>query len=121
MEFRRVLFRSAALALRLGLVPDAPVVLVLPGSRTSEVERLIDVFGEGVSMRAESVQPVEIVIPAVRHVRDLIAARTATWKPRPHIVDGGADKYAAMRLARVSLAAPGNNTLDMARAHDTSV
>ena len=112
---------AAALALRLGLVPDAPVVLVLPGSRTSEVERLIDVFGEAVAKVTASVQPVEIVIPAVRHVRDLIAARTATWKPRPHIVDGGADKYAAMRLARVALAASGTITLELALAGTPSV
>ena len=40
---------AAALARRLGLAPEVPVVLVLPGSRTSEVERLIDVFGEAVA------------------------------------------------------------------------
>jgi lipid-A-disaccharide synthase len=112
---------AAALALRLGLTPEAPVVLVLPGSRTSEVERLIDVFGEAVAKITASGQPVEIVIPAVRHVRDLIAARTAAWKPRPHIVDGGADKYAAMRLARVALAASGTITLELALAGTPSV
>ena len=57
----------------------------------------------------------------MRHVRDLIAARTATWKPRPHIVDGGVDKYAAMRLARVALAASGTITLELALAGTPSV
>ena len=112
---------AAALARRLGLAPEVPVVLVLPGSRTSEVERLIDVFGEAVATVPASVQPVEIVIPAVRHVRDLIAARTAAWTPRPHIVDGAADKYAAMRLARVALAASGTVTLELALAQTPSV
>ena len=65
------------------LAPEVPVVLVLPGSRTSEVERLIDVFGEAVATIAASGQPIQIVIPAVRHVRDLIAARTATWISSP--------------------------------------
>ena len=40
---------AAALARRLGWRQRCPVVLVLPGSRTSEVERLIDVFGEAVA------------------------------------------------------------------------
>ena len=112
---------AAALARRLGLAPEVPVVLVLPGSRTSEVERLIDVFGEAVARVAASGQQIQIVIPAVRHVRDLIAARTAAWTPRPHIVDGAADKYAAMRLARVALAASGTVTLELALAQTPSV
>lgn len=112
---------GAALAARLGLVRDRPVLLVLPGSRTSEVGRLIDVFGEAVA-RVSAKVPVEVVIPAVRHVRDLIVAKTSTWTPRPYIVDAGtADKYAAMRLARAALAASGTVTLELALAQTPSV
>jgi lipid-A-disaccharide synthase len=97
------------------------VLLVLPGSRTSEVTRLVDVFGDAVA-RVSSKQPIEIVIPAVRHVRDLIVAKTASWAVRPHIVDAAsADKYAAMRLARAALAASGTVTLELALAQTPSV
>lgn len=108
-----------ALASRLGLAPGRPVLLVLPGSRTSEVERLIDVFGEAVA-RVASKGPIEVVIPAVRHVRDRIVAKTASWKPQPHIIDTD-DKYAAMRLARAALAASGTVTLELALAGTPSV
>jgi lipid-A-disaccharide synthase len=112
---------GAALARRLGLVSDKPVLLVLPGSRMSEVGRLVGVFGEAVAQASAKV-PAEVVIPAVRHVRDLIAARTANWTPRPHIVDAGtSDKYAAMRLARAALAASGTVTLELALAQTPSV
>jgi lipid-A-disaccharide synthase len=112
---------SAALVARLGLSHDRPVLLVLPGSRTSEVERLIDVFGEAVA-RVSARMPIEVVIPAVRHVRDLIEAKTAAWTPRPHILDAGTkDKYAAMRLARAALAASGTVTLELALAATPSV
>ena len=112
---------GAALAHRLGLAPEKPVLLVLPGSRTSEVGRLIDVFGEAVA-RVSAKVPVEVVIPAVRHVRDLISARAASWSPRPHIIDANAqDKYAAMRLARAALAASGTVTLELALARTPSV
>jgi lipid-A-disaccharide synthase len=105
---------------RLGLAPDVPVLLVLPGSRRSEVERLIDVFGATVGRILASGQPIQVIIPAVRHLRDLIATRTASWTLRPHIVDAE-DKYAAMRLARVALAASGTVTLELALARIPSV
>ncbi|CEJ84645.1 Lipid-A-disaccharide synthase [Hyphomicrobium sp. GJ21] len=112
---------GAALSRRLGLAPEKPVLLVLPGSRTSEVTRLVDVFGDAVA-RVSAKQPIEVVIPAVRHVRDLIVAKTANWAVRPHIVDAAsADKYAAMRLARAALAASGTVTLELALAQTPSV
>lgn len=112
---------GAALSRRLGLAAEKPVLLVLPGSRTSEVTRLVDVFGDAVA-QVSAQQPIEVVIPAVRHVRDLIVAKTATWAQRPHIVDAAsADKYAAMRLARAALAASGTVTLELALAQTPSV
>ncbi|MBS0250142.1 MAG: lipid-A-disaccharide synthase, partial [Proteobacteria bacterium] len=111
---------AAALAARLKLDPARPVLLVLPGSRTSEVERLIDVFGEAVARLHAAIGPIEVVIPAVRHVRDRIVEKTANWTPRPHIVESN-DKYAAMRLARAALAASGTVTLELALAQTPAV
>lgn len=109
------------LAQRLGISDGRPVLLVLPGSRRSEVDHLIDVFGEAVSRLAEENQQVHVVIPAVRHLRELIGQRTAGWAVRPHVIDGAADKYAAMRLARAALAASGTVTLELALAGTPSV
>lgn len=111
---------ATGLASRLKLDPARPVLLVLPGSRTSEVERLIDVFGEAVSKLSSDIGPIEVVIPAVRHVRDRIIEKTANWTPRPHIV-ASEDKYAAMRLARAALAASGTVTLELALAQTPTV
>jgi lipid-A-disaccharide synthase len=112
---------AAALSQRLGPASEKPVLLVLPGSRTSEVGRLIDVFGEAVE-RVSAKTPVEVVIPAVRHVRDLIVTKTAGWTLRLHIIDAGTnEKYAAMRLARAALAASGTVTLELALAQTPSV
>jgi lipid-A-disaccharide synthase len=112
---------GAALAQRLGLPAEEPVLLVLPGSRTSEVSRLIDVFGEAVGLISAKM-PIQVVIPAVRHVRALISQKTAGWPLPPHIIDAGTpDKYAAMRLARAALAASGTVTLELALAQTPSV
>lgn len=111
---------AAGLASRLQLDPARPVLLVLPGSRTSEVERLIDVFGEAVARLSATIGPIEVVIPAVRHVRDRIVEKTANWTPRPHIIESD-DKYAAMRLAHAALAASGTVTLELALAQTPAV
>ena len=108
---------GAALAARLGLAPGIPVLLVLPGSRRSEIERLTDIFGETVKQVAASGRPVQVVIPAVKRQRDRIAQKTAQWEKPPAIIDAGdADKYAAMRLATAALAASGTVTLELALA-----
>ncbi|HET6389470.1 lipid-A-disaccharide synthase [Hyphomicrobium sp.] len=112
---------AKGLASRLNLAPERPVLLVLPGSRTSEVDRLIDVFGEAVT-RLANMGPFEVVIPAVRHLRQRIEEKTANWTVKPHILDASADdKYAAMRLARAALAASGTVTLELALAGTPSV
>lgn len=111
---------ASGLASRLGIAPDRPVLLVLPGSRTSEVERLIDAFGEAVARVSSAKGPIEVIIPAVRHLRDRVAVKTAAWTPKPHIIDTD-DKYAAMRLARAALAASGTVTLELALAGTPTV
>ncbi|MEQ1669853.1 MAG: lipid-A-disaccharide synthase [Hyphomicrobium sp.] len=108
---------AAALAARAGIALGQPVLLALPGSRRSEVERLVDVFGETVAVLRDRVPGLAVVIPAVAHVRPLIEARSKNWKIAPIIVDGHADKYAAMKLARAALAASGTVTLELALAN----
>lgn len=107
---------AAGLARRLNLDPNVPVLLVLPGSRRSEVERLIDDFGDAIRVLADRGIAFAVVIPAVRHVRPLIEQKTPSWRVKPHIIDGAADKYAAMRLARAALAASGTVTLELGLA-----
>jgi len=107
---------TTELARRIGLVPGRPVLLVLPGSRQTEVRRLMEPFGETVRLIQERLGPVEVVIPAVASVRPLIEAGLATWPVTPHLVEGEADKFAAFRLATAALAASGTVTLELALA-----
>jgi lipid-A-disaccharide synthase len=107
---------TTELARRIGLAPGRPVLLVLPGSRQTEVRRLIEPFGETVRLIQERLGPVEVVIPAVSSVRPLIEAGLAAWPVTPHLVEGEADKFAAFRLATAALAASGTVTLELALA-----
>lgn len=107
---------GAGLARRLGIDNKTPVLLVLPGSRSSEVERLIDVFGGTVERLKQQGLDFAVVIPAVQHLRAMIADETSSWAVKPHIIDSATDKFAAMRLARVALAASGTVTLELGLA-----
>jgi lipid-A-disaccharide synthase len=107
---------AEGLARRLKLDPEAPVLLVLPGSRRSEVEKLIGDFGDAVGVLAARGQKLSVLLPTVAHVRPLIEQRTANWAVQPHILEGASDKYAAMKLARAAIAASGTVTLELALA-----
>jgi lipid-A-disaccharide synthase len=95
---------------------ERPVVLVLPGSRRSEIAKLMPAFGEAVALIAARVPQAEFVLPAVPHVRGLIETLVQSWPVKPHLVAGEAAKLAAFRRARVALAAHGTVTLELALA-----
>jgi lipid-A-disaccharide synthase len=104
----------APLAARLALDPAGPVLIVLPGSRASEVGRLMQPFGETVARLAASGPPPQVIVPAKASVLPLIEAALETWPVRPHLVSGEEDKYRAFKLARAALAASGTVTLELA-------
>ncbi|MDX2258074.1 MAG: lipid-A-disaccharide synthase [Hyphomicrobiaceae bacterium] len=104
-------------ASRLGLGRDGrQVLVVLPGSRASEVSRLMDPFGGAVRHLVERGQQLDVIIPAVRSVRALIEAKLAGWPVVPHLVEGEEDKFRAFKLAHCALAASGTVTLELAMA-----
>jgi lipid-A-disaccharide synthase len=93
---------------------DRPRLLVLPGSRRSEIRRLMEPFGETVALVVEALGPVDVVLPAVPHLADEIRRRAAFWPVRPTIVEGEDEKLAAFRRAHAALAASGTVTLELA-------
>src|SRR5262245_5528269 len=60
------------LARRLGLGADGHLLMVLPGSRPSEVSRLLGPFGEALQRLRERGRKFEVAIPAVGAVRRLV-------------------------------------------------
>ena len=93
-----------------------PTLVVLPGSRRSEIERLSEDFGGAVARVIETCGPVDVVLPAVAHLEELIREKTSRWKHPPRIVTGEAAKFDAFRRARAALAASGTVTLELALA-----
>ena len=93
-----------------------PLVVVLPGSRRSEIRRLMDDFGGALQRLGEAVGPFTAVLPTLPHVEAEVRARAAKWPLAPRIVLGEAQKFEAFRTARAALAASGTVTLELALA-----
>ena len=92
-------------------------LLVLPGSRRSEVTRLMDPFGAVLGLLQERFpRNFRVTIPAVPHLKEEIAQRAAGWPVAPVLVHGEAAKWAAFRRAHAALAASGTVTLELGLA-----
>jgi len=104
---------------RYDLDPAAPILVVLPGSRRSEVERLMVDFGEAVGLLMQRRPDLQVVVPAMPNVRPLIEQKIAAWPKQagtPIIIEGDDEtlKFAAFKVARAALCASGTVTLELA-------
>ena len=97
-------------------VADPPVLLMLPGSRSGELDRLLAVFAEAVALVRERVGLLELIVATVPHLAGAIRQASAQWPLRPRIVVEKADKQAAFRIATAALAKSGTVTLELALA-----
>lgn len=105
-----------ALAARLNLPAGQLVLVVLPGSRRSEIGRLMQPFGETVALLQQRLPPFQVLMPTVASARPLVEDLSANWAVKPVLLEGDADKFSAFRLARAALAASGTVTLELALA-----
>ena len=106
---------------RLGLGDSTPVLVVLPGSRPSEVRLLMKPFGDAVDRLSRKHPELQVIVPAVSSVRRLIEEQLEGWTVTPHLVEGDDDKFAAFAAADAALAASGTVTLELALAGVPSV
>jgi lipid-A-disaccharide synthase len=95
---------------------DPPVLLVLPGSRSSELKRLLAPFIGAVGMLARRSGPFDFVVPTVPHLAGAIAESATSWPTPPRILVDPQEKRAAFRIARAALAKSGTVTLELAVA-----
>jgi lipid-A-disaccharide synthase len=86
---------------------NPPLLLVLPGSRASEIRRMAGVFGAAAALVAERVGTLEVVVPAVPRLADTVQAAVASWRIPARVVTEPDDKDAAYRTARAAIAKSG--------------
>jgi lipid-A-disaccharide synthase len=112
---RLSVLRPNELEARLRLA-DPPLVLVLPGSRSSEIRRMAPVFGAAIAKAAEQYGALEAVVPAVPRLADAVRAAVATWPIPARVMTDPDEKHEAFRTARAALTKSGTSTLELALA-----
>lgn len=103
---------------------DAPLLLVLPGSRRAEVTRLGPTFGEALRPLLAQHGDMRVVLPAAPAVASAAIEAARGWPGNPLILDprdlasseAAAEKRAAFAAADVALAASGTVSLELAAA-----
>ena len=103
-------------------IGDAPLVLCLPGSRSSEIKYLAPIFGRTISELKKALPRSKVVVPAAETVVSELRAQISNWQddvivldPRDHSRDKSLlDKQGAFRAADVALAASGTVSLELA-------
>jgi len=89
-------------------------LVLLPGSRRSEVKLLLPDFEQVVSILAERGNALRLMLPAVDHLADDIAEQVSGWAIVPEVVTGEAAKQRAFGEAHAALAASGTVLLELA-------
>lgn len=121
IERAKFITGGAALRARLGIAPDAPLLCVLPGSRSSEIRFILPIFKDAVREIARRVPGLITVLPTVPHVAHKVRAATGDWPAPLHLLESEADKFAAFQAANAALAASGTVTTELALARTPMV
>ncbi|PYF05482.1 lipid-A-disaccharide synthase [Rhodopseudomonas faecalis] len=95
---------------------EPPTLLVLPGSRRSEIRHHSAVFGAALELLREQGVAFTPVLPTTPHLESLVREAVESWPVKPAILVGEVDKRAAFRTARAALAKSGTVTLELAIA-----
>lgn len=113
----------SAVRAKLGL-GDASVLLVLPGSRRGEVDRLGPIFGEALRPVLARHPEMRVAVAAAAPVASLVEAGIRRWPGAPVVLDprgvpeavASAEKRALFAGATAALAASGTVSLELAAA-----
>jgi lipid-A-disaccharide synthase len=93
-----------------------PVLLVLPGSRRSEIRHHMAVFGETLGRLRDEGVAFELILPTMPHLLEAVSEGLKSWTVTPRVVIGEQEKRAAFRIARAAFAKSGTVTLELALA-----
>jgi len=92
------------------------LLAVLPGSRNSEVKRLLPVFKQVIDDIAAKYPDARIVVPTVSKVVDTVTDEMKSWPLDPIVVATDQERHDAFAAADCALAASGTVSLELAIA-----
>ncbi len=112
-----------------GVKENAPLLLLLPGSRRSEISRVGSVFADTLGRLMRDHPDLQVVLPMVAHVAPALREMVADWPVQPILLDPNEEpaeefagrKRAAFAAADVALASSGTVSLELAAARTPMV
>ncbi len=99
-----------------GIDKDRLLLCVLPGSRHSEVSRLLPVLGEVVARLGQRFANLSVVVPTVATVAERVKKAVADWPVPVVVTESIKDKRDAFAASDLALAASGTVTYELAMA-----
>ncbi|CAN7277750.1 lipid-A-disaccharide synthase [Rhizobium sp. LjRoot258] len=93
---------------------DRKTVMLLPGSRSSEIMKLLPHFGDAVSELVARNGDVRFVLPTMPRRDPMIRDLVKDWTTKPEIVTGVEAKWQAFAEADAAMAASGTVVLELA-------
>ena len=98
------------------LPPDARVVILMPGSRGTEVRHLLPVYGRTLELLGRRIAGLVTVLPVAGAVAARVRHAVVSWPVRPLVVSDAAEKHNAFAAADAALTKSGTSTLELALA-----
>lgn len=89
-------------------------VLLLPGSRSTEIRALMPALKETVELLAARNAAMRFVLPTVPRQQALVESLVQDWAVKPDITVGASEKWQAFASADAAIAASGTVTLELA-------
>ncbi|UWL60830.1 lipid-A-disaccharide synthase [Brucella pseudintermedia] len=96
-------------------------LLVLPGSRRTEIQLLMEPFGQAVGELAARIEKLDVVLPTLPRIEEMVRDLSKSWAVKPLIVLGDEEKWKAFSKADAALAASGTVSLELALSRIPSV
>ncbi|MFN9780008.1 MAG: lipid-A-disaccharide synthase [Alphaproteobacteria bacterium] len=106
--------QGEAFRARHAIPPDARILMLLPGSRSSELRFLWPVFREAIEMTEREAGSFRIVLPTVQTVSRKVHDLVRQWGRDVIVVEDPDDKLGAFDAADVALAASGTVATELA-------
>ena len=105
---------GAAFRVRHGLAPDQRVIVMLPGSRAGEIDRMLPVFLETFRRLRQGRAPFTVAVPAPDYLAAKVRAGLEGSGLDSILLTGDAEKFDAFAAADAALAKSGTVTLELA-------
>ncbi len=107
---------GVAFRARHGIAENQKVLVVLPGSRLSEVRFLWPVFEDAIALTEQRTGPLSVVVPTVPTVARRVREAVGAWRRSAIVIEDSKEKWAAFDAADAALAASGTVSTELALA-----